>query len=190
MDYEEETGREWVHVRSPETDFGVHELLMVQGESGNADNQPGGVQHVRGQDGGELEAQERGAKAIRFPMSVPTAIASSLRRLRHNLGHPSTSDFVRHLRLAGATREVLKAAKSLTCQTCQRTKGPGAPKTGKDSLVLALQRVDRRRPLLRPRRKQRHAPVPFHGGFLLRPPRGGFLVRKDTQHIEKTYCES
>ena len=137
LDYDEETGREWVHVRTPEPDFGVHEILMVQGENGNADNQPGGVQHVRGQDGGQPEGQERGAKAIRFPISVPTAIASSLRRLHQNLGHPSTSDFVRHLRLAGATREVLKAAKSLTCQTCQRTKGPGAPKPAKQSRACA-----------------------------------------------------
>ncbi len=74
---------------------------------------------------------ERGARAIRFPPSVPGHIASSLRRLHQNLGHPGVSDFVRHLRLAGASRAVLKAAKVLDCQVCARGKAPAIAKPAK-----------------------------------------------------------
>ena len=56
-------------------------------------------------EGGRREGSptgERGGKAIRFPPSVPSHIASGLRRLHQNLGHPAQPDFTLHLRLAGS----------------------------------------------------------------------------------------
>ena len=94
----------------------------------------------------ELEPQEaepeaplpRGARAISFPDSVPETIASSLRRLHQNLGHPSTADFVRHLRLAGASREVLKGARSLECQSLPKDEEPSDSQARQDRTVLPV----------------------------------------------------
>ena len=74
-----------VRVCWPEVDNEVHVNEVMAGEAAEG-------------SGGNF----RGAKAIRFPAGVPNHIASGLRRLHQNLSHPSTSDLVRHLRLAGA----------------------------------------------------------------------------------------
>ena len=67
------------------------------------------------------EVQDQvGAEAITFASSVPKNLARTLRRFHQNLGHPRREDLVRHLRLAGATEQALKAAQSVECQTCRR----------------------------------------------------------------------
>ena len=68
--------------------------------------------------------EKEGASAISFDKSVKADVAATLRRLHQNLGHPAVSDLVRHLRLAGASPEVIKGAKSLSCETCKRCHGP------------------------------------------------------------------
>ena len=55
-------------------------------------------------------------------------VANSLKRLHQNLGHISTSDMARHLRLAGAGNEVLAAAKKLRCEVCERNRKNGCPR--------------------------------------------------------------
>ncbi|CAE7504711.1 RE1 [Symbiodinium sp. CCMP2592] len=138
----------------------------------------------------EAEPQERGAKAIRFPPSVPGRIASSLRRLHQNLGHPSAADFVRHLRLAGAGRDVLKAARGLECQVCQRCKLPGVPKPAKIAPCLRFNQMvgvdlfyvhdseDHRHQLL--------SMVDFSSGYHVVVP----VARKDSSHLERAFCEN
>ena len=69
-----------------------------------------------------------GARGIQLGRNVPSHVASALKRLHQNLGHPSQPDFVRHLRLAGASPAILKAAKTLQCQTCTRTKATAIAK--------------------------------------------------------------
>ncbi|CAE7324982.1 RE2, partial [Symbiodinium sp. CCMP2456] len=61
---------------------------------------------------------------ITFGESTPPMVASALRRLHQNLGHPQTGDLIRHLRLAGCDGPVLKAARSLKCQVCDANVGP------------------------------------------------------------------
>ena len=120
----------------------VHEVLA--GEAPNANEQPDVPVHAIAPaelEGEQSELGERGAKAITFPASVPGKIASSLRRLHQNLGHPSTIDFCRHLRLAGATREVLKAAKALECEVCRRTKAPAIAKPAKVAPCLRFNQM-------------------------------------------------
>ena len=53
---------------------------------------------------------------------VKPEVASALRRLHANLGHPSQHDLTRHLRLAEAGPEVIQASKrfKLRCETCRR----------------------------------------------------------------------
>ncbi|CAE7456103.1 RE1 [Symbiodinium sp. CCMP2592] len=132
----------------------------------------------------------RGAQAISFPPSVSETIASSLRRLHQNLGHPSTTDFVRHLRLAGASRDVLKAARSLECQVCARTKHPAIPKPAKiapcyrcnemvgTDLFYVHDSEGRRHQLL--------SIVDFSSAYQVVVP----VAKKDTATLEKAFCAS
>ena len=68
---------------------------------------------------------DEGASAISFPSHVPKNIASALRRVHQNMGHPSNEDLARHLRLAGADSQVVKACQQLQCQTCCRSTSTG-----------------------------------------------------------------
>ena len=146
------------------------------------------VEHLGGPQGGDLN--ERGAKAISFPANVPGKIASSLRRLHQNLGHPSAIDFARHLRLAGASREVLKAAKGLECEVCKRAKAPGIAKPAKVAPCLRFNQMigvdifyvhdsggDRHQLL---------SMVDFSSAYHVVVP----VPKKDTSTLEKAYCEN
>ena len=132
---------------------------------------------------------ERGARAIKFPPSVPGRIASSLRRLHQNLGHPSTPDFTRHLRLAGASREVLKAARGLECEVCQRCKAPSIPKPARIAPCLQFNQVvgidlfyvhDSEGV-----RHQLLSMVDHSSGYHVVTP----VAKKDTGHLERAFCE-
>ena len=96
-------------------------------------------------EGGELVDQatpERtGAAGISFEKGVKSDVAATLRRLHQNLGHPAVPDLVRHLRLAGASTEVLKAAKSLSCETCRRCHGPRSPKPASEPKLVEFGEV-------------------------------------------------
>ena len=79
---------------------------------------------VDGGGQGKPELHPLGGSAIKFERDTPPAVAASLRRLHQNLGHPRREDLVRHLRLAGCSEEVLKAARTMTCDVCAATGGP------------------------------------------------------------------
>ena len=135
------------------------------------------------------KAHREGARSIHFPPSVPRYIATSLRRLHQNLGHPSEADFVRHLRLAGASREVLKAARSLECQTCARTKATAIARPARIGSCLKFNEVvgadlfyvhdteGNRHELL--------SIVDYSSAYHVVIP----VDRKDTPHLEKAFCE-
>ena len=135
------------------------------------------------------KAHREGARSIHFPPSVPRYIATSLRRLHQNLGHPSEADFVRHLRLAGASREVLKAARSLECQTCARTKATAIARPARIGSCLKFNEVvgadlfyvhdteGNRHELL--------SIVDYSSAYHVVIP----VERKDTPHLEKAFCE-
>ena len=94
--------------------------------------------HVTEDEGDSASRQQPklGASGITFGETVKPDVASTLRRLHQNLGHPSVSDLVRHLRLAGGSSEILKAAKSLRCETCLRCQGPRSPKPSSEPRLL------------------------------------------------------
>ncbi|OLQ15724.1 Copia protein [Symbiodinium microadriaticum] len=140
-------------------------------------------------EGGGGNPGERGAKAIKFPPSVPGRIASSLRRLHQNLGHPSPPDFTRHLRLAGASKEVLKAARGLECEVCQRCKAPSIPKPARIAPCLQFNQVvgidlfyvhDSEGV-----RHQLLSMVDHSSGYHIVTP----VAKKDTGHLERAFCE-
>ena len=137
--------------------------------------------------GGDPEEPLRtGAAGITFEKGVPPQIAAALRRARQNLGHPSTADFVRHLRVAGARNEVLKAAKGLKCETCTRTQAPAISKPAAIANVLQFNQVvgadllyvhdvHRRLLLFVPRRHPRRQEGYSHPGTSLLPELGEHL---------------
>ena len=133
---------------------------------------------------------ERGARAIRFPPSTPPTMAASLRRLHQNLGHPSTADFVRHLRLAGASREVLKAARALECQVCLRTRRPAVPKPAKIAPCFRFnEMVGTDLFYVHDSEGQRHqllSIVDFSSAYHVVIP----VAKKDTPTLEKAFCEN
>ena len=133
---------------------------------------------------------ERGAKAIKFPANVPGRVASSLRRLHQNLGHPSPIDFARHLRLAGASREVLKAAKGLECEVCRRAKAPAIAKPAKIAPCLRFnQMIGADLLYVHDTEGVRHqllSLVDFSSTYHVMVP----VARKDTASLEKAYCEN
>ena len=115
------------------TIYGEGEFKLVEINGARADwdeanetTYPGAINVYMAQsstDRPERPVQEpRGASAISFPGEprVKPEVASALRRLHANLGHPSQHDLTRHLRLAGAGPEVIQASKRMSCETCKR----------------------------------------------------------------------
>ena len=83
---------------------------------------------------GEVLAPD--ATGISFPPHVGKTTAQALRRLHQNLGHPRAIDLARHLKLAGAKTEVVKAAHQLRCATCERHANPGTRRPAKVHVPL------------------------------------------------------
>ncbi|CAE7361897.1 RE2 [Symbiodinium sp. CCMP2592] len=86
----------------------VHEVKVVSSEEPGQDN----------------EALAMGATGISFGKDTPRPVATALRRLHQNLGHPRQEDLIRHLRLAGCDQSILKAARSMRCQVCEANTAP------------------------------------------------------------------
>ena len=89
-----------------------------------------------GEIGDSPEDIREGAAGITFDKGVAADTAAALRRLHQNLGHPAREDLVRHLRLAGADNEVIKAAKGMACSTCARTKRPKSARPSSEPKLL------------------------------------------------------
>ncbi|CAE7388702.1 RE2, partial [Symbiodinium sp. KB8] len=89
-----------------------------------------------GEIGDSPEDLREGAAGITFDKGVAADTAAALRRLHQNLGHPAREDLVRHLRLAGADNEVIKAAKGMACSTCARTKRPKSARPSSEPKLL------------------------------------------------------
>ncbi|CAE7582602.1 RE1 [Symbiodinium sp. CCMP2592] len=181
-----EDGHQYIRVVQAQSEGEIHSVYVGDNES-EEELLPAQSEERGAEDEGPLP---RGARAISFPPTVSETIATSLRRLHQNLGHPSTADFVRHLRLAGASREVLKGAKALECQVCQRSKQPAIPKPAKivpcyrfnemvgTDLFYVHDSEGRRHQLL--------SIVDFSSAYHIVVP----VQRKDTVTLEKAFCES
>ena len=89
------------------------------------------------QDEAEGEQGDGGAvtkgniTGITLPGHVPATLAKALRRIHQNLGHPSNADLARHLKLAGASEEAVKASQSIHCETCASQSNPGTRRPAK-----------------------------------------------------------
>ncbi|CAE7658216.1 RE1 [Symbiodinium sp. CCMP2456] len=142
-------------------------------------------------DGGEEGDQEKtGAAGITFAKGVSPHIASALKRAHQNLGHPSTADFVRHLRVAGAKAEVLKAAKGLKCETCVRTQAPSISKPAAIASVLQFNQVVGADLLyvhdVNGKKHEMLSVVDFSSSYHIVIP----VARKDTATLEQAFCHN
>ena len=79
-----------------------------------------GTASTLGKDGEDEQAEHHGAAAITFKGKVNPLVASTLKRVRQNLGHPPNRELVRHLKIGGAPKAVLQAAEQMVCRTCER----------------------------------------------------------------------
>ncbi|CAE7025469.1 GIP, partial [Symbiodinium sp. CCMP2456] len=177
-------GNESIHVIYDEQESYVNTVYAGEAEDGRV------APHRVGDEGEEDQPMARGAQAIRFPPSVPSTVAASLRRLHQNLGHPSVADFVRHLRLAGASREVLKAARNLECQVCQRTRRPAIAKPAKVASCFRFnEMIGTDLFYIHDSEGQRHqllSIVDFSSAYHVVVP----VARKDTPTLERAFCEN
>jgi hypothetical protein len=72
-------------------------------------------------DGEEVPDESYGAKAISFRGKVNPTIASTLKRIHQNLGHPPNRELVRHLKIGGAPKPVIHTAEQMVCRVCERS---------------------------------------------------------------------
>eukprot|EP00439_Symbiodinium_sp_Y106_P045755 s2167_g5.t2 len=137
----------------------------------------------------EKEAKP-GATGITFKKGVPPHIASALRRAHQNLGHPSTADFVRHLRVAGAGADVLRAAGSLKCETCIRTQAPSISRPAAIANVLQFNQVVGADLLyvhdVNGKKHEMLSIVDFSSSYHVVVP----VARKDTHTLEQAFCHN
>ena len=85
-----------------------------------------------GGDQGDGAVENKGSiTGITLPGHVPATLAKALRRIHQNLGHPSNADLARHLKLAGASEEAVKASQSIHCETCASQSNPGTRRPAK-----------------------------------------------------------
>ena len=90
---------------------------------------------------GSTREADKNLCAISFEKTVPRQVQAALRRLHQNLWHPSREDLVRHLRLAGAGPEVVKGAKGMSCQVCERHKRAGTVRPSSEPVWLDFNQV-------------------------------------------------
>ena len=138
----------------------------------------------------EEDATKAGAEGITLPKGTPPHVVAALKRAHQNLGHPSTADFVRHLRLAGATQEVLKAARGLVCETCVRTQAPSIAKPAAIGNVLQFNEVVGADLIyvhdVNGLKHELLSIVDFSSSYHLVIP----VARKDTATLEQAFCQN
>ena len=96
-----------------------------------------------GETGGEIvpveehaEEESAGARAISFKGAVSGKVAGALKRLHQNLGHPPNRELAKHLRLSGASQEMLEALQGMKCKTCEKCTRPALHPVAKPAALL------------------------------------------------------
>ena len=84
---------------------------------------------------------ELSGNGIQFQKGVKPEVASALRRLHQNMAHPSNTELIRHLRIAGAEQKIIDAVKGMTCQSCARTRKPQNRRPAATANLLSFNEV-------------------------------------------------
>ena len=80
--------------------------------------------------------QSSGAEDITFKGPIKAVVAGALKRLHQNLGHPPRRELVRHLRLGGASQDMIEGAEKLECKTCAHCAQPKPHRVAKPAALL------------------------------------------------------
>ena len=80
--------------------------------------------------------QSGGAEDITFKGPIKAVVAGALKRLHQNLGHPPRRELVRHLRLGGASQDMVEGAERLECKTCAHCAQPKPHRVAKPAALL------------------------------------------------------
>ena len=94
--------------------------------------------YVQDDGGEEATAKESlgGGKDISFTGNVSGRVAGALRRLHQNLGHPPNRELAKHLRLSGASQDLIEAASGLKCRACEKCARPPLHPVAKPAALL------------------------------------------------------
>lgn len=94
--------------------------------------------YVQDDGGEEVTAKESpgGGKDISFTGNVSGRVAGALRRLHQNLGHPPNRELAKHLRLSGASQDLIEAASGLKCRACEKCARPPLHPVAKPAALL------------------------------------------------------
>ena len=82
-----------------------------------------------------------GGDAISFKGKVNATVASLLKRVHQNLGHPPTRELIRHLKIGGADGSVIRAAEQMVCKTCESSRKPAPHKVAAPVVALDFNEV-------------------------------------------------
>ena len=96
---------------------------------------------LREEDSSALEAADQGGKGITFKGNVNSKVAGALKRLYQNLGHPPNRELAKHLRLSGASQEMLEAVQGMKCKTCEKCTRPSLHPVAKPAALLDFNQV-------------------------------------------------
>ncbi|CAL1145601.1 unnamed protein product [Cladocopium goreaui] len=94
--------------------------------------------YVQDDGGEEATAKESlgGGKDISFTGNVSGRVAGALRRLHQKLGHPPNRELAKHLRLSGASQDLIEAASGLKCRACEKCARPPLHPVAKPAALL------------------------------------------------------
>ena len=82
-----------------------------------------------------------GADSITFKGKVNPAVASLIKRVHQNLGHPPNRELIRHLKIGGASEAMIHAAGQLVCKTCNRCSKAKLPRVARPVTALDFNEV-------------------------------------------------
>ena len=97
--------------------------------------------HTVAHHGPQPGEEPLGADSISFKGKVKPMIAATLKRIHQNLGHPPQKELIRHLRLAGASDAVLRAAEQMVCRTCEKSTKAKLARPAHPAVVLDFNEV-------------------------------------------------
>eukprot|EP00438_Fugacium_kawagutii_P028405 Skav208339 [mRNA] locus=scaffold5193:38831:45910:+ [translate_table: standard] len=111
---------------------------------------PGGVwsddgvhQNFPTNNGGDGKGPDllQGSEAISFKGKVNPTVASLLKRVHQNFGHPPNRELIRHLKIGGADASVIRAAEQMSCKTCEKSGRPQLQKVAHPVVALDFNEV-------------------------------------------------
>ncbi|CAE7570057.1 unnamed protein product, partial [Symbiodinium pilosum] len=115
----------------------LHTVLPIEEEALPEDeNIPNGAEDEQGQP-----AEDEDASTVPLPGSRARTLQQLVQKAHEGLGHPHLEQFLRILKGAKATKEVIQAAKQLRCSVCQKFSQTRPPRRAAPPRELGINEV-------------------------------------------------